>query len=216
LNDIVSMVTNATSTKTSNVEVLMILDDIRNGKWRTQVEEIRTEYRRAVAKGLDGKKAVDHLKKQLPAALFSGRFSRRANAALKEHSGLICADLDDLDGDLERVRASLTESPHAVAMFLSPTGSGLKVLCRVADQAESHRACFQAVEQHVRDLTGRNIDVTCKDVARLCFVSYDPDLWIRPDEAKVLCSTQNADESTVKLDDCGSGGLGTCGTRDLQ
>ena len=72
-------------------------------------------------------------------------------------------------------------SPHLFAIFLSPTGSGLKALFRVPASADAHPASFEAVEAHIHKLTGCGIDQACKDVARLCFVSFDAALYHNPD-----------------------------------
>ena len=188
MTTLVSMVANAKSTETTTVEVQAVLADIRNGRWRREVEPIRTEYARAIAEGRDPKTAVAEMKKGLAGVLWSGTFSRRANAALVTHSGILCADLDhlDVDGKVAEARAKLQASPHLVAVFLSPTGSGIKALFRVPPDPAKHRGSFAAVAAHVKDLTGLDIDPACKDVARLCFVSYDPDLWLRDSEAEEL------------------------------
>jgi hypothetical protein len=52
----------------------------------------------------------------------------------------------------------------------------------VAADAGKHMASFHAVERHVYELTGIKIDQACKDVSRLCFVSYDPELWMNEHE----------------------------------
>jgi hypothetical protein len=62
--------------------------------------------------------------------------------------------------------------------FLSPTGDGLKPVVRVPKDASKHLASYRAVEKHVRDLTDIQIDESCKDPTRLCFMSYDPDLYV--------------------------------------
>src|SRR5439155_5005052 len=48
----------------------------------------------------------------------------------------------------------------------------------VPADSSKHLASFRAVEAHVMELTGVQIDQACKDVARLCFVSYDPDAYL--------------------------------------
>ena len=65
------------------------------------------------------KEAIGELKKQLPAVLLSGTFTRRANDALLQHSGLLCADLDGLNGSLPDVRQKLKGSPFLWLLFLS-------------------------------------------------------------------------------------------------
>jgi hypothetical protein len=168
----------ARSNAVQDADIATLLADIKGGKWRDQIEHIRSVYRQAEAEGRDPGKAVAILKKALPAILCSGIFSERAGAALINHSGIICADLDHLGDQLEQARTKLNNSPHVFASFRSPTGSGLKVLFRVRADASSHLASFQAVQAHVRAVAGVEIDEACKDVARLCFVSYDPETMI--------------------------------------
>ncbi len=177
---VVSMVSSATQTETRDANSDAIISSISGGKWRTRVEPIRAEFRRVLDETGDrtaAKRAVDKQKKQLAAVMWSGSFSRRANGALTHHSGLMCADLDALGDCLPEVREKLPRSPHLWALFLSPTGDGLKAVFRVPCDAATHMESFRAVEQHVRELTGVQIDQACKDAARLCFVSDDPDAY---------------------------------------
>ena len=103
-----------------------------------------------------------------------------ARRSLVAHSGLLCADLDSLNGELDSVREKLASSPYLWALFKSPSGNGLKAVFRVPADAATHAGSFRAVEQHVFELSGVQIDQACKDVARLCFFSYDPDAYHNP------------------------------------
>jgi hypothetical protein len=110
--------------------------------------------------------------------MFAGIFSQRGKEYLLQHSGLFSADLDvdALDGkDLKEVRAKLQTSPYVLAYFLSPTGYGLKPIFLVPDDKEKHEQSFRAIEKYILDLTSVQIDKSGKDLARLCFVSDDPD-----------------------------------------
>jgi hypothetical protein len=118
--------------------------------------------------------------------MFSGRFRSRRSNALLQHSGLLCADLDDLAGRLADIRSKLLTSPHLWALFTSPTGDGLKCVFRVPADAEKHKPSFRAVENHVRDLTGIQIDEACSDVGRLCFLSYDPDSYFNEQATELV------------------------------
>jgi hypothetical protein len=109
-----------------------------------------------------------------------GRFSHRGNDGVIEHSGLLCADLDDLGENLPSVGAKLVKNPHVWALFRSPTGDGLKGIFRVPADASKHVGSFRSVQREVMELTGVQIDEACKDVARLCFISFDPDLRCNP------------------------------------
>jgi len=184
----VSMVEQATATETKDCCVESLLDAIRRGRWREAIEEIRRKYRDGWTSkngSAAGKKAIDPLKKKLSAVMWSGTFSKRGNNSLLRHSGLICADLDALGANRKEVRDKLQTSPYLCACFLSPSGDGLKALFSVAADASRHLASFRAVQAHVRALCSIEIDEACKDVARLCFVSYDPWLYFNS-KAKTL------------------------------
>jgi hypothetical protein len=184
----VSVVQNATETTTRDVSASKVITDgIRDGHWRKKVEPIRTLFKSVLLEHGDykvAKRAVDVLKKALPGVMWSGAFRNRSQPAsdkLITHSGLLCADLDSLGAKLADVRARLKTSPYLWALFLSPTGDGLKAIFRVQADASKQLASFRAVERHVLDITGVQIDEACKDVARLCFVSCDPDAHLNLD-----------------------------------
>jgi hypothetical protein len=184
---VVSIVAHAAATKTRHVDAGKIISAIKTGRWEQPVKEIRSTYAQTLRKTnrKSAKLAVDSLKKKLPAFLPSGKFSSRANDALIQHSGLICADLDSLGHNLDGVRTNLLKSPCLWALFLSPTGDGLKAIFRVSPDPSKHMASFGAIERHVHELTGAQIDQACKDLARLCFVSCDPDLCFNPNAREI-------------------------------
>jgi len=183
---LVSMVENATDTKTRDIGIDQVLTGVRTGgrKLKEQITQIRKRFEAELAITGERKKAklaIDALKKQLPAVMWSGSFSQRANDKLIEHSGLLCADLDSLGERLSEVRQKLQASPHMSAVFLSPTGDGLKAIVRVPADPSKHLASFRAVEKHVLSFTGIQIDESGKDVVRLCFMSYDPGIYVKWD-----------------------------------
>ena len=203
---VVSMVESAAQTNTSDVQARSVIGHIRLGTWRKNVVQIRRTFNDTREKTGDrktAKRSVDRAKKNLPAILWSGRFSRRANDALIEHSGLLCADLDDLGQNLPNVRAKLLKSLHLRALFLSPTGDGLKAIFNVPADPTKHSASFQSVQQHVMELTGVQIDEACKDVARLCFVSFDPGLYFNPNAVELVPLVEAEEKNTpVALQVC--------------
>jgi hypothetical protein len=175
---VISRVLSAEDTATLDIDVETVLKAIRTGgkKLRGQIEQIRNRFeaKLAITNGdlKAAKLAVEQLKKDLPAVTWSGRFSYRATDKLLQHSGQLCADLDDLGSELSRVREQLQPSPHLYALFLSPTGIGLKAVFGVPADGAKHAGSFRAVEKHVRELTGVQIDQSGKDVSRLCFYVF--------------------------------------------
>src|SRR6266513_1284777 len=99
MTKVVSWVSSATETATREVSVDKVIDAVRTGgkKLRGQIEQIKNRFEAEldiVGDYKAAKRAVDTLKKALPAVLWSGQFTERANSKLIKHSGLVCADLD--------------------------------------------------------------------------------------------------------------------------
>ena len=178
----VSSFQNASDTIPRDLDVSVVLKAIRTGgkKLQGQIAQIRNRFQAELAITGDYKKAklaVDPLKKQLPGVTWTGTFSGRASDKLIQHSGLLVADLDSLGEKLADIRKKLLNSPHLWALFVSPSGDGLKAVHRVSADAQEHPASWRAVQKHVLELTGVQIDQSGKDPARLCFLSFDPDLY---------------------------------------
>lgn len=169
----------AVATHGTQTTLADVLNGIRSGAWAQPVAAVRAAY------ATGGKDAARPLKKLLPGVTFSGSFTRRRASGLANGSGLLCADLDGLGERLPEVRAALVADARTVAVFVSPSGDGLKVVLR-CDPARPHLQSFHAARIHVQALTGEAIDEACKDVSRLCFVSHDPDALIASDFAAVV------------------------------
>ena len=78
------------------------------------------------------------------------------------------------------VRKKLENSKHAYSIFVSAGGNGLKAVFRVPADAAQHADSFRAVEKHVRELTGKQIDKSGRNPERLCFISYGPETYFNP------------------------------------
>ena len=190
----VSMVDSAKATKTKSVTVGGMLDAIRSGKWAKEVEAITALYNKALETAQRegktdpvavAKEAVRKDKEKLPGILFSGRFSRRADEALEQHSGITLRRHGQLRCS-GGTPAKLATDKHVLFAFPSPTGSGVKVGVRVKADASLHGASFAASRKHFGEAYGVTIDEQCKNVSRLCFASYAPDIFIRQEDAEVL------------------------------
>jgi hypothetical protein len=133
-------------------------------------------------------KKIHRLKESLPGVTLSATFApTRANKNLVQHSGVLQIDIDDVkEKEIPTIKQQLVASPYMIAVWLSVSGK-LKAAIRITNDPAQQKDSFRAAKVYIKDLTGKDIDEQCKDVARLCFLSYDPDIWHRPfEEALIL------------------------------
>jgi hypothetical protein len=140
-----------------------------------------TNLRQLIA---DGKKAeAEKLKKSILAFTASGTFDqgRKANL-IQTYSQLIILDLDKIaSGKLEPAFKQAVSLPTTMSCFLSPSGNGLKILVKVSSSVEIHELAFNQLAKHYEDQLQLPVDRTGKDLCRLCFFSYDPDVYYNPE-----------------------------------
>jgi phage/plasmid-associated DNA primase len=168
----VSMVARVTATQTKPAPLRLILDQIREGRWQREVQDVRALF------AARGKDAADTRKKDLPAFMPAGLFSQRKTEALQEAVGILCLDFDGLYDRLPAVRAKVEACPHTLAAFVSPKGNGLKVLVRVPAEPTRYADYWRVASDHYREACGAEADPSRKDLAGLCLVSDDPALFI--------------------------------------
>lgn len=160
-----------------------LIGRIRSGAWSAKVEKLRETLKR-------NRKGYDEAKRALPAVMLSGMLTagERSGAASEGrivHSGYLQGDFDGKDHphlEIDEMRALLLADPHVIAVFASPSGQGIKAVIRIPAGVETHRGAFEAAAEHFAQF-GLKIDESTKDPGRLCFVSYDPDAWMRDDVA---------------------------------
>ena len=182
----ISQVANRTSTQTQDCLLKDVIGRIKDGSGglKERVEKIRATSDKAEG---------GQLKVALPAVLFSGRFSKRASSGLMKHSGLICLDFDNL-ADAEAKRNEVALDEYVVAAFISPSGYGLKVLFSVPDDEELHLHGYNSCVEYMRTY-GLEADQSGKDIARLCFLSYDPSVYFNPDAYELpICTPEHPKE----------------------
>lgn len=156
-----------------------IYQAIRNGKFKEPVEKIRT----LLADKND--REAESLKRGLPAFTPAGVFSNcRKAECLDVYSQVIILDFDDIP--LDEVHATcqkITDTPYTYMAFISPSGWGLKVLVQVDSEMDQHQTAFKQVAAFYEKVTGCTVDPTGKDLARLCFASYDPEAYLNEQAA---------------------------------
>lgn len=156
-------------------ELSSLLDGIREPKVATVsiIEQLRATTDKAER---------NKLKRSLACVCFSGEFTERTDKAIRQHSGYAVVDLDNLL-DVDEVKDKVKLIPYVRAAFISPSGNGLKVVCKIPASIEHHRHNYTKL---LEDLSSKikiddsNFDETGVNESRACFVSHDPELYDNP------------------------------------
>lgn len=154
------------ATEPHYIELDVALSRIKNGKSKVLVEQIRESQ---------DKEKRDSLKKRLPCVCFSGTFRKRLDSELIEHSHYIVLDFDKVNPD--ELISEIACNSFVKAAWVSPSGDGVKVLCRVA--TTNHRGHFEALKSLFPQCDKSGINES-----RVCYESYDPNIYIRENPTK--------------------------------
>lgn len=119
----------------------------------------------------------------LPLVTFGGVFSKREGDGLQETSGLVCLDIDHATSQgvsLEDLKDRLSQDREIGLrlLFTSPSGDGLKIVCktsgRITDR-ESYRREFEILNSFVSRKYSVQLDSQTSNIDRGCLLCYDPD-----------------------------------------
>lgn len=162
----------------SKITISEFLSDVKSGKYKKQIELIRTEQ---------DKSKRDILKKQLPAVTISGLFTERKSDQLIQHSGFIQIDIDHFSD-----KSALLTDQYTYSLFKSASGGGLAIIVKI--NPEKHKESFNWLRNYYFQNFGIVVDSAPQNVASLRFVSYDPELIVneRAKIARTLSEKKNS------------------------
>ena len=154
--------------------ITSILADIKNGKYKNGI----TYLRKSLAENKTD--AYDKGKKSLlaftPSATFVGG---RKLEFIKDYTGILILDIDKLSPEqLKQTSFKANQCEYTFASFISPSGNGLKILVKVNSDKANHKEAFLKVQAFYEALLSLQIDKSGKDITRLCFYSYDAELYL--------------------------------------
>ena len=169
-----------------------ILEEIKTGKYRPGIIYLR----KSLAENKT--EAYNKAKKSLPAFTPSGKFvGGRKLEFLTEYSKFIILDIDKLNtADLQKSKSIAAQSEFTYACFISPSGNGLKVLVKIDTPKTEHKETFLKVQAYYENILKLEIDKSGKDLTRLCFYSWDENLYLNENasvfasETKQPCQTE--------------------------
>ena len=122
-------------------DIDFIFQRIKDGKSKDLINKIRKSK---------SKEEQNKLKGELPSICFSGIFKNRSKQGIISHTGLICLDFDKYDSiELLNIdKDKLIKDKYTFALFISPSGNGLKVLVKIPNEVDNHKLYFDALEKH--------------------------------------------------------------------
>jgi predicted P-loop ATPase len=174
---LVSFYTNIKSVvETDAKDIDTVLAEIKSGFYKDIVERVQAEK---------DKVKRDELKKRAPNFTASGLFTERTDKGLKQHSGFIAIDIDDVE-EIDSVFKLLCNDDHTYACFKSIGGSGLCVMIKI--DGEQHRDSFESLKAYFYNKYSIIIDPSCGNLSRARFISYDPDLFLKVNSRKFKAS----------------------------
>ena len=124
------------------ITIYDFLNLVKYGKYKTQIEQIRTE---------EDKKKRDILKRKLHAVTVSGTFIERKEESLIQHSGFIQIDIDYYTD-----KSALLSDPYTFSLLKSASGGGLAIIVKI--NPEKHKESFRWLQNYYYQSFGIKID----------------------------------------------------------
>ena len=181
-----------------NKEIETIAEVIRNGQFKSQVKKLRGLYKRGNDEEYSKKKKS--LLAFTPSALYQGG---RRTEFLQEYTRIIILDLDKLGDKINELKQKAVSCKYTYCCFISPSGQGLKILVRTDSSMSKHKEAFMKIQNYYEELLNIKIDPSGKDISRLCFFSYDEDLYLNEKsetfKIKVSMNIENDIEKLISI-----------------
>ncbi len=156
------------------------------------IKEVRT-YASMAEPDSKAKKMATYLKGLLPCFTPTGVFKTKTRNGLVKPSNLIIADIDDIDLEqYEKLNEELRKDKYVAFFFLSPSGQGLKIGFNVAfTDLDSFNAAMSEVSSYLNKEHNLTVDPSTFNINRLCYISYDPNLYVNPNVEELPVSEKS-------------------------
>ena len=133
----------------------------------------------------------------LPSVTFGGTFdyrttntetlSREGKTGLLRGSGFVIIDIDHISEtglSLQELKDRISEDREIGVrlVFTSPSGDGLKVVCRVSSKItdkDSYKTAYNSLRHFINSKYGEIVDKSGSDISRLCLLCCDRDARIQ-------------------------------------
>ena len=163
-----------------------VLQEIRNERYKSISEQLKSHY-------VEGDGLYSVKKRTLPVVTFCANFNDEARTKenLKNYNSIMIIDIDDLG--LENVNSvfeRLSQDEHLFAVWLSPSGNGIKGLIKLNFEENFepietdiwHYSAFAKLTLYFKEKYDIELDQSGKDFTRLCFICHDKNIIIKKNE----------------------------------
>ncbi|MDD2635950.1 MAG: VapE family protein [Bacteroidales bacterium] len=179
-------------------EIETIAEVIRNGQFESEVSKLQKLL------NAGNQKEYSKQKKSLlaftPSALYQGG---RKTEFLQEYTRIIILDLDKLGAKINELKQKAVSCKYTYCCFISPSGQGLKILVRTNSSMSKHKEAFIKIQNYYEEQLNIKIDPSGKDISRLCFFSYDENLYLNKKsetfKIKVPMNIENDIEKLISI-----------------
>lgn len=129
-----------------------------------------------------------HFKRAYFGGVLQGGFKA---SNIVQHSNVVALDFDGIGtgAELEQARQTLMHDTQVqpLLLFVSPSGNGLKMVCRLPfTDATTWRNQLAAVWFYIEKTHGLVADAACKDLNRGCYLPNDKNVYFNPQAQTTL------------------------------
>lgn len=182
---------NVKSKQNQVITLAQFVNAIRQGRWKKDVED----YRRCKAE--KRLKEAEAIKARMPgvvsAGVCEGGHSKKNVRIL---SGYMMIDIDNYEGDIRQLVATLKAFPWVQAAWVSISGTGAKAEIRIdAETVEEYeKQAYPIVAQHLVKVLDTPLDMQCRDLSRFCYASSDSDAFYKEGLCEIFPWRERVDE----------------------
>ena len=196
------------------VELQELAGVIRSGEYQEQVSSFRSVYPLADFKSRNQDGTFDSLPdwtKNLPRICFALQQENRMHECItKCYNGLVLLEVNNLTGQDEAnaVRRGAAEMPQTLMAFVGADGQSVKIVCRgelfpggniLPDSQEQIDLFHENLYERARIIYNGQLGVTIEKLEpiaqRICYMSYDPQLFYNPLATAIYAKAEKPTES---------------------
>ena len=169
-----------------HIETKELIDVIRNDRF---FRNVNIKLLQELLRKETDIEAKEMIKKKFISVIFSGRYSDNIRIENTQgHNDLFVFDFDSLtELDINQLIENAQNWKPCLAIFRSPSGNGVKLVLKTNGATiRNHLAVWLSlVEQMKLHLGDFKVDQSGKNINRLCFIPFDPEVIFRKDAAAI-------------------------------